>query len=167
MRRTSFITIIMVVILLCATVSIGQARGPGKGGCIGPQGEYARGSGQRGINACLADLDLSSDQIARFRKIREEHLANMDRIRQEMRTYRNQTRSLLQNGTDVDQGALEKLLDKGSSQWKEREKEHLRYRQQISALLTQEQKDRLYMCETFKQGPRWGYPQGRSVPPEE
>lgn len=163
MKRASFMSVILVIILLCATVSIGQARGPGRGRCIGPQGEDGRGPGQRGVNACLADLDLSSDQIARLRKIREEHLANMDRIRQDMRTCRNQI-DALQNGTDADQAALEKFLDQGANQWKEREKERLRYRQQISALLTQEQRDSLYMCETFGQGQRWGYPRGKGRP---
>ena len=149
MKRRSYVTVFFLMVFFLATLSIAQARGPGR---CGPDKGVGREVRQRNINNCLSELNLSSDQIARFRDIREEHMEKMDRIRGEMYEYRTRKRKL-QKVADVDQKSLETLLDQGSELWKEREREQLRYRRQISALLSQEQKDRLYMCDTFRPGP--------------
>lgn len=155
MKRRSYVTVFFLMIFFFATISIAQARGPGRCGQDNGMGGEFR---QKNINNCLGELNLSSDQIARFRDIREEHMEKMDRIREDMQEYRTQKRKL-QSVTDVDQKSLETLLDQGSELWKEREREQLRYRRQISSLLSQEQKDRLYMCETFRPRPgRQGKP---------
>ncbi|MGA1790840.1 MAG: Spy/CpxP family protein refolding chaperone [bacterium] len=149
MKRRSYVTVFFLMIFFFATISIAQARGPGR---CGPDKGMGREVRQKNINNCLSELNLSSDQIARFRDIRDAHMEKMDRIRGEMHEYRTQKRKL-QKVTDVDQKSLETLLDQGSELWKEREREQVQYRQQISALLSQEQKDRLYMCETFRTRP--------------
>ena len=165
MKRRSFLITIFVITFLFAAISIAQARGPGKGRCNGPDQGMDRGGRQRNIDACLGELDLSSDQIAQLKKVREKHMENMDRIREDMHKYRIQQRKQLQKGADVDEESIEDLLNQGSKLWQERERGKLRYRQQISALLTQEQKDRLYMCKNFK--PKWKDQQGRPMLPGE
>ena len=96
----------------------------------------------------------------------EEHRENMDRIMEDMHKYRTQQRKQLQQGADVDEKSLENLLNQGSEMWKEKERERIRYRQQISTLLTQEQNDRLYMCKSSRPKPRWEKRQGRPpIPP--
>ena len=149
MKRRSYATVFFLMIFFFATISVAQARGPGR---CRPDKGMGREVRQRNTDGCLADLDLSSDQIARFRDIREEHMDKMDRIRGKMQEYRTQKRKM-QAMTDTDQKSLETLLDQGSELWKEREREQLRYRRQIYALLSQEQRDRLYMCDTFRSRP--------------
>ncbi len=166
MKLISLITIIFMITLLLATISVAQARGPGKGRSNGVDGGMGKGLRQRNIDACLRDLDLSSDQIAQFRKIRDAHMDTMEQVRDDMHKYRVQKRKQLQKGVDTDQKSLENLLDEGAKLWKEREMGQMQYRQKISSLLTQEQKDRLYMCETFRPQSGWGPSKGRPVPPE-
>ena len=166
MKRRSYLIIILSITLLLATISVSQARGPRKGGCNGKDAEMGRGLRQRNIDVCLRDLDLSSDQIAQFRKIRDAHIDTMEQIRDDMHKYRAQKRKQLQKGVATDQKSLENLLDEGAKLWKEREMEKMQYRQKISSLLTQEQKDRLYMCETFRPRQGRGPSRGRPVPPE-
>ena len=161
MKHRSFFAIIFVVILLFGTISFAQARGPGRGRDKGPDRGMGREARHGHIDACFADLDLSSDQIVQFRKIREGHRESMDRIKEEMHKYRIQKRKQMQKGIDADPETSEDLLNQGSELWKEREREMLNYRNQLSGLLTQEQKDKLYMCENFRPKPGWEERQGR------
>jgi Spy/CpxP family protein refolding chaperone len=170
MKPRSFFTAIFIITFLLVTISIARAHGPGRGRFNGPEQGMGKGSRHGNIDACLEKLDLSSDQIAQLKKIREEHRENMDRIREDMHKYRTQQRKQLQKGADVDEKPLEDLLNQGSEIWKERERERMRYRHQISDLLTQEQKDRLYMCKSSRPKPRWEDRQGKPPfppPPEE
>lgn len=168
MKRRSFISTIFIITFLLSTISIAQSRGPGgqRFNCL----EQGMGKGPRygGMDACLGELDLSSDQISQLKKIRQEHMENMDRIREEMRKYRSQQRKQLQNGADMDEKSLEDLLNQGAEMWKERERQQFRYRHQISELLTQKQRDSLYMCKSFRPKPRWEDRHDRpQFPPEE
>ena len=43
MKRRSYLITILAITLLLATISVAQARGPGKGRCAGPDGEMGRG----------------------------------------------------------------------------------------------------------------------------
>ena len=167
MKLKSFFITVFIISFLFAIISFAQARGPGRGNCNGPDQEIGRGAKYRNMDACLEELDLSSDQIAQLRKVREEHMGNMDQIRDDMHKYRVQQRKHMQKGTDVDEKSLEDLLNQGSEFWKEREREKIRYRNQISALLTQEQKDKLYMCKNFRPNPRWENRKGKPFSPEE
>lgn len=168
MNRRSFFTTIFIITFLFVTLSIAQARGPGRGRFNSPEQGKVKGLRHGNMDACLEELDLSSDQIAQLKKIREEHRENMDSIREEMHKFRTQQREQLQKGADVDEKSLEDSLNKGSEIWKERERERIRYRQQISDLLSQEQKDKLYMCKNFRPKPRWKDRQGRpAITPED
>ncbi|MGA1864102.1 MAG: Spy/CpxP family protein refolding chaperone [bacterium] len=168
MKRRSFITAIFVITFLLSTISIAQAHGPGRGRFNDPGREMCNGAGYEDMDACLGELDLSSDQIAQLKKIRQEHMENMDRIREEMRKYRSQQRKQLQNGADMDEKSLEEMLNQGAEMWKEREREQIRYRHQISNLLTQKQRDSLYMCKSFRPKPGREDQHGRPpFPPEE
>lgn len=168
MKRRSFITAIFIITFLLSTISIVQAHGPGRGRFNDPDRGMGNGPRHGDMDACLGELDLSSDQIARLKKIRQEHMENMDRIREEMQKYRSQQRKQLQNGADMDEKSLEDLLNQGAEMWKEREREQFRYRHQISDLLTQKQRDSLYMCKSFRPKPRWEDRHDRPpFPPEE
>lgn len=168
MNRRSFFTAIFIITFLLVTISFAQARGPGRGRFNSPEQGMGKGPMHGNVDSCLEELDLSPDQIARIKKIREEHRENMDRIREEMHNYRTQQRKHMQQEADVDDKSLEELLNQGSEMWKEREREKMRYRRQISALLTQEQRDRLYMCKGSGPKPRWEGRKGSPpIPPEE
>jgi Spy/CpxP family protein refolding chaperone len=167
MKRNFFYTAIFITTILFGTISFANARGPGRDRCNGPDQKIDRRAKPRNIDTCISGLDLSSEQIALFRKVREEHMENMDRIRDDMHKYRNQKRKQFQKVTDIDEKSLENLLNQGSELWKERERERLSYRQQVSALLTQEQKDRLYICKSFRSKSGREHRQGRPIPPED
>jgi len=163
MKRIAFLSMIFVFIFLFATISITQAYRPGRGGGNRPDRGMCREPMPGKFDKCIGELGLSSDQISEFRKLRETHMGNMEQIREGMHTYKVQVRKAIQNGTDVD----DDLLNQGSELWKERERERVRYRRQLSNLLTQEQKDKLYMCQNFRSRAKGYFPQGDPAPPEE
>ena len=162
MKRKAMLSMILICVLLFGTISIVQAYRPGCGLGNKPGRGIGRGPMQTNIDECIEELDLSPDQISEFIKIREAHGENMDRIREEMGTYRSQMRQAMQKGTDLG----EDILNQGAELWKERERERLKFRQQLSNLLTQEQRDRLYMCKNFRSRPRDNTPKSNFVPPE-
>ncbi|MGA1824993.1 MAG: Spy/CpxP family protein refolding chaperone [bacterium] len=166
MKHKSFFTIALVITFLLATVISAQARMFGDGRCNKSNRGMRKGHRQCGIDMCLSDLDLSSEQITQLRQIREEHRKNMESIRTDQRQYRKDMRELMQKGTDADQISLEKMLNQGAESWKKREKEKLVYRQKLFGLLTQEQKNKVYMCENFKLRPRGQDQKGPSFFPE-
>ena len=167
MKRRSFFTIALVITFLLATTICAQARMFGRG--RGNKSARGMGKGQRQgvIDTCLSDLDLSSEQITQLRQIREEHRENMEKIRTDKRKYKTEMRELMREGIDADQISLEKILNQGAESWKKGEKEKLLYRRQLLGLLTQGQKDTLYMCENFKPRPRPENRQGTPFSPEE
>lgn len=149
MKRKVFYTMIFVCILIFGSISIVQAYRPGRGSGNKPGRDMGRGPRQTNIDECIGELELSSDQISVFRKLREEHRDNMDQLREGMHKYKTQMRQAMQKGTDVG----EDILNQGAELWKGRERERLRYRQQISNLLTQEQKTNSICVKTSGQDP--------------
>lgn len=169
MNRKSLFEGAIFIFILFMLFSVAQARGPGQGRGVPPEQIMRKGvnegqgmgrpHGGKGLGLekgrmdyCLAGLDLSSEQIAKLRGIREEHLQKMAQIRGDMQKYRAQHRTEVRKGEGEEQGKSEDTLDQIAELWKEREREMRHYREQITTMLTQEQKDKLYMCESI--GPK-------------
>ncbi|MGA1867288.1 MAG: Spy/CpxP family protein refolding chaperone [bacterium] len=167
MKHKFFITTIFATILLCGIISVAQAHGPGWGEFRKQRQGKGRGLRQGNNNACWENLNLSEDQTAQFRKINEEYNENMEQIRDSMRQFRVRVREQLNKGTAIDEKTEEELLDQGATFWKEKERLKLRYRQRLNDLLTQEQKDKLYLCRNFRSKRKCNTPYGSEEPLEE
>lgn len=146
MQRKSLIIVTIIGVFLFITASAVHACGPGFGR---NRGHGFEGTG-RGKDACINDLNLTSDQISKFREIREDHLNKMQDLRGKWADSRAKERPLLSK-EKLDQAEADALIQQGAELWKEQAKERLDYKQKILGILTQEQKDRLYMCRNFPQ----------------
>lgn len=167
MKHKFFITTIFATIFFLGIIPFAQAHGPGRGEFSNRHQRKGKGPKQGNIDACLEKLDLSADQMAQFRKIREEHNENMAHIRDDMREFRARQREQLNKGTAIDEKTEEELLNQGATFWKEKERLRLRYRQHLNDLLTQEQKDTLYMCRNFRSKRKCNAPYESDTPSEE
>ncbi len=143
MRGRSFFTIIFAIVFLAAIVTIAYAHGPGRKMGSGQDWQIDKGLRHRGIDTCLDKLDLTSEQIAQIKTVRKEHRENMGSIKEDMNIYRTRLREQVLKETDFDQNSFDEIINQGSEVWKEMERERLRYLQQVSELLTQEQKDKI------------------------
>lgn len=112
------------------------------------------------IHRAIDQLDLSEDQKASIAALRESHQASRQSHRESMKNLRQQKREL-KRSSPVDEAAIRSLNQQIAELKSEQEIHRAKAREEVKALLTEEQKAQLEEIRKNRQEARQGKRKGK------
>ncbi|HEX8890956.1 MAG TPA: Spy/CpxP family protein refolding chaperone [Pyrinomonadaceae bacterium] len=139
-KKSGIIAVVVALLLALAVVAFSQeGRGPGPGrGFHGGPG----GAPRDGLGPIARDLNLTDDQKAQIKKIRESFEESTKALREQLRTLHEGQGDPLKDGT-FDEAAVRAAAQARANVQVELEVQHAKMMSQIFAVLTTEQKAQL------------------------
>lgn len=149
MKKTTLISVLVAGLLLTGTLAFSWPGGPGmrggQGGPCAPQRMTAEQGQQRQqiqLERMAVILDLTEEQRQQWQSLRDQHRGQQDTLWTDMRTRRAQLRELLR-ADDADEERIRAAIQEQAELKTRMIVEGNRHRQQVAALLTPQQQEKM------------------------
>jgi Spy/CpxP family protein refolding chaperone len=142
----------MMVMAASAQAPAPGQEGPRRQGAGAMMGGPMRGPGGPGFGLPLRALDLTDDQQAQLKKIREAHEAEFKQAGEKMRAAREGMRALIEADT-IDEGAIRAKSAEVATAEAEVAILNAKVRQESKQILTAEQQQKLKELQASRSGP--------------